>query len=66
LSTAQVQRIYPTATIESADRIAFNIKGDSHRLVVAVDFEKRIVFVRWIGTAEAYARLAAGKVKDER
>ena len=44
-STADVRRLYATASIVSADRIVFNIKGNSYRLVVAVDFEKGIVWI---------------------
>ena len=43
-------RHYATAGIVSADRIVFNIKGNDYRLVVAVDFEKAIVWIKWIGT----------------
>ncbi len=49
-NTADVKRHYATASIITADRIVFNIKGNSYRLVVALDFEKSIVFIKWIGT----------------
>jgi mRNA interferase HigB len=39
-STADVKRSYATASVVSADRIVFNIKGNDYRLVVSVDFEK--------------------------
>jgi len=42
-STADVKRLYATASIVTADRIVFNIKGNDYRLVVSVDFEKGIV-----------------------
>lgn len=56
-NTADVKRNYATASIISADRIVFNIKGNSYRLVVAVDFEKAIVFIKWIGTHADYDRI---------
>jgi mRNA interferase HigB len=56
-STADVKRHYATASIVSANRIVFNIKGNSYRLVVAVDFEKAIVFIKWIGTHADYDRI---------
>lgn len=37
---ADVKRSYATASIVSADRIVFNIKGNDYRLVVAADFDK--------------------------
>jgi mRNA interferase HigB len=60
---ADVERSYASASIVSADRIVFNIKGNSYRLVVAVDFEKEIVFSQWIGTHTAYDRIAVRTVR---
>lgn len=48
-STADVKRLYASASIVTADRIVFNIKGNDYRLVVSVDFEKGIVWIKWIG-----------------
>jgi mRNA interferase HigB len=54
---AAVKRLYATASIVSADRVVFNIKGNSYRLVVAIDFEKAIVFIKWIGTHADYDKI---------
>ena len=62
-STADVKRHYATASIVSGDRIVFNIKGNSYRLIVAVDFEKSIVFVKWIGTHAGYDKIDAKTVR---
>jgi mRNA interferase HigB len=56
-NTADVKRHYATASIIAADRVVFNIKGNSYRLVVAIDFEKAIVFIKWIGTHADYDRI---------
>lgn len=61
-STADVKRLYATASIVSADRIVFNIKGNDYRLVVAVDFEKAIVWIKWIGTHKDYDRIDVKEV----
>ena len=53
-SSTDVKRHYATANIVNAERIVFNIKGNDYRLVVAVDFEKGIVWIKWIGTHKAY------------
>lgn len=45
-SSADVKRLYATASIVNAERIVFNVKGNDHRLVVAVDFEKGIVWIK--------------------
>lgn len=62
-SSADVKRRYATASIVSAERIVFNIKGNDYRLVVAVDFEKGIVWIKWIGTHRAYDRIDVTTVK---
>ena len=63
---ADVKRRYATASIVSTDRIVFNIKGNSYRLVVAVDFEKGIVWVKWIGAHRNYDRIDVTQVKYEK
>ena len=53
-SVADVKRSYAAASIVSADRVVFNIKGNDYRLVVAIDFEKSIVWIIWIGSNRDY------------
>ena len=64
-STADTKRRYPTASIVTAERIVFNIKGNDYRLVVAVDFEKGIVWIKWVGTHRDYDRIDVRKVQYE-
>ena len=63
---ADVKRSYATASIISADRIVFNVKGNTYRLVAAVDFEKGIVWIKWIGTHKDYDDIDVNKVEHER
>jgi mRNA interferase HigB len=62
-NTAEVKRSYATASIVTAERIVFNIKGNAYRLVVAVDFEKGIVWIKWIGTHRNYDRIDVTEVE---
>lgn len=62
-NTADVKRHYATSSIVTGERIVFNIKGNSYRLVVAVDFEKHIVWIKWLGTHKAYDRIDVEEVK---
>jgi mRNA interferase HigB len=64
--TADVKRSYATASVISADRIVFNIKGNAYRLVVAVDFEKGIVWIKWIGTHNDYDNIDVNEVEHGR
>ena len=62
-SAADVKRSYATASIVSADRIVFNVKGNDYRLVAAVDFEKSIVWIKWIGTHRDYDKIDVKEVR---
>lgn len=62
-STVDVKRLYASASIISADRIVFNIKGNDYRLVVSVDFEKGIVWIKWLGTHRDYDRIDVRRVE---
>ena len=50
---------YPAASIVGTDRAVFRIKGNSYRLVVRINYQKRIVYVRFVGTHAEYDRVDA-------
>jgi mRNA interferase HigB len=62
-STADIKRNYGTASVLTAERVVFNIKGNAYRLIVAVDFEKAIVWIKWIGTHKHYDQIDAREVE---
>jgi mRNA interferase HigB len=62
-SSAEVKQLYATASIVNAERIVFNIKGNDFRLVVSVDFERGIVWIKWIGTHEDYDKIDVTEVE---
>ena len=62
-NTADVKRRYATASIVGAERIVFNVKGNAYRLVAAVDFEKGIVWIKWIGPHDDYDRIDVRKIR---
>lgn len=64
-SSADVKANYANASIVGADRVVFNIKGNSYRLVAAVDYRRGIVFIKWIGTHADYDRIDVRTVKYE-
>lgn len=65
-TSADVRKLYATASIVSADRIVFNIKGNAYRLVAAVDYEKGIVWIKWLGSHRDYDRIDVTEVRHER
>lgn len=62
-SPSDVKRSYATASIINAERVVFNIKGNSYRLVVAIDYERSIVWIKWIGTHEDYDHIDVARVR---
>ncbi|HRK70787.1 MAG TPA: type II toxin-antitoxin system HigB family toxin [Micropepsaceae bacterium] len=60
-----VKARYATASIVSAERVVFNIKGNDFRLVVSISYLHGIVWIKWIGTHKAYDRIDARSVEHE-
>ena len=52
----------PTAGIVPGNRAVLRIKGGSYRLAVRVHYDKRIVYMRFIGTHAEYDRIDAMEV----
>lgn len=65
-NTAEVKGAYATASIITAERIVFNIKGNAYRLVVTVDFEKQIIWIKCIGSHRDYDRTDVRNVEYDR
>ena len=59
----EVKAQFRHASVLANRRIVFNIKGNDYRLVVAVDFEKGIVWIKWIGTHKAYDKIDVAEVR---
>ncbi len=53
-SPADVKRLYGSADFVANNRIIFNIGGNKFRLVIAVKYSAKIVFVRFVGTHREY------------
>ena len=53
----QLKQQFGNASVVGNDRAVFNIKGNDYRLVVAIDYEKQIIWIRFIGTHKAYDKI---------
>ncbi|MBZ5551746.1 MAG: type II toxin-antitoxin system HigB family toxin [Acidobacteriia bacterium] len=49
-SPADLKSVYRNASILAKNRVVFNIKGNQYRLVVAVQYQFGIVYIRFVGT----------------
>jgi mRNA interferase HigB len=54
---ADLISVYRSASILPNRRVVFNIKGNRYRLVVAINYAHRIVYVRWFGTHQEYDKV---------
>ena len=54
--------MFRSADILPNDRVVFNIRGNKYRLVVAVHYHAKRVFVRFIGTHSEYDRIDAATI----
>ena len=56
------QDCVPYGEHSSQQRIVFNVKGNTYRLVVAVKYEFQVVYIRFIGTHAEYDKIKAEEV----
>ena len=61
-SPAEIKRFYRSASILGNNRVVFNIKGNSYRLVTAVNYNFKIVYIRFIGTHKEYDKINAEEI----
>ncbi|MGA9327223.1 MAG: type II toxin-antitoxin system HigB family toxin [Salegentibacter sp.] len=61
-SINELRKDYPSASILQENRIVFNIKGNSYRLIVKFNFEYQICYVRFIGTHAEYDKINANNI----
>jgi mRNA interferase HigB len=58
---AQVKEKYRSASFVG-NRVVFNIKGNDYRLVVKINYPRRIVYVRFVGTHKEYDEIDVKEV----
>lgn len=59
---AKVKAKYGNASIVGNNRVIFNIKGNTYRLVVKINYPYRIVYVRFVGTHAEYSEVDVEEV----
>lgn len=65
-NSAELKSMFRNASIISSERVAFNIKGNEYRLVVAVDYTHGLVLILWIGTHREYDQIDVRTVEFEK
>jgi mRNA interferase HigB len=62
-SPADVKHSYANARILGTERVVFNIKGNDCRLVTAIDYRRKVVFIKWLGSHADSDRIDARSVQ---
>ena len=57
-----IKKVYSSASFLEDNRVVFNIKGNAYRLVVHVDYLRKIVRVKFIGTHSEYDKINAKEI----
>ena len=57
-----IKKTYANASFLEDNRVVFNIKGNKYRLVVRINYEYRMVWIRFIGTHAEYDKIDAAKI----
>lgn len=53
---------YPHASFVGKNRVVFNIKGNKYRLIVRIDFYRKVVYIRFVGTHKEYDKIDAKEI----
>ena len=61
-SPQNIKAAYRTARILRNNRVVFNIKGNAYRLVIAVQYDFQVVYIRFVGTHVEYDKIKAEEV----
>ena len=61
-NTNELKRDYPSASILVGNRAVFNIKGNNYRLIVKINFNYQMMWIRFIGTHAEYDKVDAKKI----
>ena len=59
---SDVKDDYRNASFIANNRVVFDIKGNTYRLLLAMRYDKGIGFVRFVGTNAAYDRIEADTI----
>ena len=57
-----IKKEYPSASFLANNRVVFNIKGNTYRLIVKINYDYSMVWIRFVGTHAEYDKIDATKI----
>ena len=61
-SPNDIKTNYPSASILADNRVVFNIKGNKYRLIVKINYDYEVTWIRFVGTHAQYDKIDANKI----
>ncbi len=58
----EIKALYKSASILKDGRVVFNIHGNTYRLVVKINYNFSVIYIRFIGTHKQYDDINANEV----
>ncbi|MDQ6755465.1 MAG: type II toxin-antitoxin system HigB family toxin [Bacteroidota bacterium] len=58
----EIKKGYPNASFLPDNRVVFNIKGNNYRLIVRINYDYQMMWIRFIGTHIEYDKIDATKI----
>lgn len=62
VSPKDIKANYPSASFLADNRVVFNIKGNSYRLIVKINYKYKMVWIRFVGTHAEYDKINANTI----
>lgn len=61
-SPQDIKTDYPSASFLQDNKVVFNIKGNKYRLIVKINYDFGMIWIRFVGTHAEYDKVNASKI----
>ena len=59
----EIKLEYPSASFLADNRVVFNIKGNHYRLIVRINYDYQMIWIRFVGTHAEYDKINAKTIQ---
>lgn len=60
---AEVRSQFPSVD-QVGEKLIFNIKGNEYRVIAAINYDYRVVLVKWVGNHREYSKLSRRDIEN--
>jgi mRNA interferase HigB len=61
-SPQDIKTDYPSASFLQDNKVVFNIKGNKYRLIVKINYDFGMIWIRFVGTHAEYDKVNSSKI----